>query len=528
MAAVSASRQLETQGATNFFSADDNVSKLLAECAARAPAHVYCKAEGVEITYAGLAQCVAHAAAILYAKGLRPGMHAAVMLAHHFDHVVTFFAVMRLGAAIVPINIALKGVGLAHIFEHAHPDFLIVDAAFASQVGEVIALRGTAMSTIWRRPAEGDGQMRTALYSGDAIEPAPDVPQSDTTLRQILYTSGTTGLAKGVVMPDRMIRAAALGCTWVGCITEGSVLHFWDPIYHVFGTEVLVLALLVPVTLVMVPRFSASRFWDEARDNGCTHVHFVGGVLQLLLKQPPSPHDRGHGVKIAWGGGCPVEVWRPFEERFGVRIHEGYGMTETSSFSTINPEGKFGSIGREVAYFEVQLVDDAGHPTRVGEVGELRVRGREAGVLVPRYYNNPDATASALKGGWLYTGDLARQDEEGYFFFLGRKKDSLRRRGENISAWEVERVFNDHPGVEECALIGVKNELADEDLKLFVRRRNAALTEGQLIAWAQPKMAVFQVPRFVKFVDSFQKTPTERIQKQFLSKSIDDCWDKEK
>jgi carnitine-CoA ligase len=527
MDAVSACEPAAAPGQTHFFSADDNVVKLLADCAKRAPGHVYCKGEGVAVTYAELQRRVEHAAAILHARGVRPGMHVALMLAHHFDHILSFFAVMRLGAVIVPINVALKGPGLAHIFEHSHPDFLIVDAAFESQVAEVIALRGASMTTIRRKPAQGAGQMQTALYSGEAA-PAAQLPQSDTTLRQILYTSGTTGLAKGVVMPDRMIRAAALGSTWVGSITEGSVLHFWDPIYHVFGTEVLVLALMIPVTLVMVPRFSASLFWDEARENGCTHVHFVGGVLQLLLKQPPSPGDRTHGVKIAWGGGCPVEVWRAFEERFGVRIHEGYGMTETSSFSTINPEGKHGSIGREVAYFEVQLVDDQGRPMPVGDVGELRVRGREPGVLVPRYYNNPEATAAALKDGWLYTGDLATQDDEGYFYFLGRKKDSLRRRGENVSAWEVERVFNDHPDVEECALIGVKNEFADEDLKLFVKRRSAALTESRLVEWAQPRMAAFQVPRFVKFVDAFQKTPTERIQKQFLSKSIDDCWDKEK
>lgn len=528
MDAVSATERVTAPGATHFFSADDNVPKLLADCARRAPAHVYCKAEGIEVTYAGLATRVAHAAAILYSRGVRPGTHVAVMLAHHLDHIVTFFALMRLGAVLVPINTALKGSGLAHIFEHSHPDFLVVDAAFASQVTEVIALRGAETTTIWRKPAEGAGQMQTALYAGEAKEPAPDVPQSDTSLRQILYTSGTTGLAKGVVMPDRMVRAAALGSTWVGGITAGSVLHFWDPIYHVFGTEVLVLALMVPVTLVLVPRFSASRLWDEARENGVSHIHFVGGVLQLLLKQPPSANDKTHGVRIAWGGGCPVEIWRAFEERFNVRIHEGYGMTETSSFSTINPEGKLGSIGREVAYFEAELVDDRGARVPAGEVGEIRVRGREPGVLVPLYYNNPEATAAALKDGWLYTGDLAKQDEEGYFYFLGRKKDSLRRRGENVSAWEVERVFNDHPDVEECALIGVKNEFADEDLKIFVKRRNPALTEEQLIAWAKPRMAAFQVPRFVKFVDAFQKTPTERIQKQFLSKSVDDCWDKEK
>lgn len=514
-------------GETAYFSADDNVPKLLADCARLRPDHVYCRAEGIELTCAALAQRVEHAAAVLYAQGVRPGTHAAVMLAHHLDHIVTFFALMRLAAVLVPINMALKGAGLAHIFEHAKPQFLVADDMFEEQLASVIALRGGAMATLWRHPAAGAGQMQSALYGADAPRPAPAVPQADTTVRQILYTSGTTGPAKGVVMPDRMLRAAALGSTWVGRITPGSVLHFWDPIYHVFGTEVLVLALMVPVTLVMVPRFSASRFWDEARDNGCTHIHFVGGVLQLLLKQPPSPGDRTHGVKIAWGGGCPVEVWRAFEERFGVRIHEGYGMTETSSFSTINPEGRLGSIGREVAYFEVQVVNDQGAPAPAGEVGELRVRGREPGVLVPRYHDNPEATTAALLEGWLYTGDLARRDAQGYFYFLGRKKDRLRRRGENVSAWEVERVFNEHPEVEECALIGVKNEFADEDLKLFVKRRNPALTESQLIAWAQPKMAAFQVPRFVKFVESFQKTPTERIQKQFLSTAVDDCWDQE-
>lgn len=528
MDAMSISEPIQASGGTSFFSAEDNVMKLLDDCARRAPGHVYCKAEGIELTYAGLAQRVSHAAGVLYARGVRPGMHVAVMLAHHLDHIVTFFALMRLGAVLVPINTAQKGLGLTHIFEHAHPEYLIVDEAFGAQVVEVIALRGSATTTIWRKPAEGAGQMQSVLYGDQVPGTAPEVPQSDTTLRQILYTSGTTGLAKGVVMPDRMLRAAALGSTWVGEITPGSILHFWDPIYHVFGTEVLVLALMIPVTLVLVPRFSASRLWDEARDNAVTHIHFVGGVLQLLLKQPSSPGDRTHGVKIAWGGGCPVEVWRAFEERFGVRIHEGYGMTETSSFSTINPEGRLGSIGREVAYFEAQLVDEHGGHTSVGDVGEIRVRGREPGVLVPRYYNNPEATAASLKDGWLYTGDLATQDEQGYFYFLGRKKDSLRRRGENVSAWEVERVFNEHPDVEECALIGVKNELADEDLKLFVKHRNPAMTEAQLVEWAQPKLAAFQLPRFVKFVDAFQKTPTERIQKQFLSKSCDDCWDREK
>jgi crotonobetaine/carnitine-CoA ligase len=514
---------------TQFFSVEDNVPKLLARAAERMPGHVYCRAAGVEVTYAALAERVRKAARILHVQGVRTDMHVAIMLAHHLDHIVTFFAIMELGAVHIPINTALKGMGLAHIFAHAHPQILIADTEYAPVLDEVITERGPRMTTIWRRPAAGAALADSVLYAGpEPRESLPEVAQSDTRLRQILYTSGTTGAAKGVVMPDRMIRAAALGSMWIGRIEEGSVLHFWDPIYHVFGTEVLVLALMVPVTLAMVPRFSASRLWEECREHGATHLHFVGGVLQLLMKQPPSLADRSHRVKIAWGGGAPVDIWRAFEERFGVLIHEGYGMTETSSFSTINPEGKLGSIGTAVAYFEVELVDDAGRKTPVGEVGEIRVRGREPGVLVQSYYSNPEATAAALRDGWLYTGDLARQDAEGHFYFIGRKKDSLRRRGENVSAWEVERVFNQHPEIEECALIGVRNEFADEDLKLFVKRRSDALTAEALLDWAEPRMAAFQIPRFVAFVDRFQKTPTERVQKQFLSKAIDDCWDRGK
>jgi crotonobetaine/carnitine-CoA ligase len=308
----------------------------------------------------------------------------------------------------------------------------------------------------------------------------------------------------------------------------GSVLHFWDPIYHVFGAEVLVLALMVPVTLHMVPRFSASRFWTEVRDAGASHIHFVGGVLQLLLKQPPSDLDRSHGARIAWGGGCPRDVWAAFEARFGIEIREGYGMTETSSFSTINPggsrAGKLGSIGTAVDYFRVEVVDDLGQPCAPGQPGEIRVAETEPGVLTTGYYANPEATAGALRDGWLYTGDIAEMDADGFITYHGRKKDSLRRRGENISAWEVERVVNDHPEIAESALIGVKNEIGDEDLKLFVRRIGGSTLDGAtLLSWCADRMARFQVPRLVRFVDDFRKTPTQRIQKQFLSAAMDDC-----
>ena len=446
---------------------------------------------------------------------------------------MVFFAIQQLGAVLVPVNTALKGPSLEYQITHSAPAMVIADIEFSQVLdGAIRAARaeGACAAAVWRCPPgealSAGGMALSGLLAGGETPPA--VPHDRRDLRIILYTSGTTGAPKGVQMSDRMVQATALGSIWLSDMQPGSVLHFWDPIYHVFGAEVLVLALMVPVTLHMVPRFSASRFWTEVRDAGASHIHFVGGVLQLLLKQPPSDLDRSHGARIAWGGGCPRDVWAAFEARFGIEIREGYGMTETSSFSTINPggsrAGKLGSIGTAVDYFRVEVVDDLGQPCAPGQPGEIRVAETEPGVLTTGYYANPEATAGALRDGWLYTGDIAEMDADGFITYHGRKKDSLRRRGENISAWEVERVVNDHPEIAESALIGVKNEIGDEDLKLFVRRIGGSTLDGAtLLSWCADRMARFQVPRLVRFVDDFRKTPTQRIQKQFLSAAMDDC-----
>lgn len=511
------------------FPPGESIPGLLAAAAAARPEHVFLRVGGAAITYAGLARRVAGAAASLHDRGIRSGQHVAVMLTHHVDHVLSFFALMHLGATMVPVNPGLKGLGLAHVVGHSGAQWIVAEQEFVPVLREAL---GDAFDTsrLLVRDANAPAARADHAYLYDDSPEAPILAADErgNAVRQILYTSGTTGPAKGVVMTDLMLRAAALGSQWIGDIGPGSVLHFWDPIHHVFGSEVLVLALRVPVTLVLVPRFSASRFWDEAREHGVTHVHFVGGVLQLLLKQPERDIDRDHGVRIAWGGGCPLEVWRAFEQRFGVTLREGYGMTETSSFCTINVDGRLGSIGKALAYFDVELVDEQGAAPPPGVPGEIRVREREPGVMLSRYHGSPEAIAEALRGPWLYTGDLATQDADGFLYFKGRKKDSIRRRGENISAWEVERAFGEHPDVEECALIAVRNEFGDEELKLFVKSRSPRLREQQLVDWATSRLAGFQIPRFVQFVDTFPKTPTERIRKQLLSTQLDDCWDREK
>jgi len=255
-------------------------------------------------------------------------------------------------------------------------------------------------------------------------------------------------------------------------------------------------------------------------------MHYLGGVLDILLKQPPRPDDRRHSVQIAFGAGCTRQSWRAFEQRFGIEIREVYGLTEGSCFTTVNKSGKVGSIGKPYPYLDVKIVDGCGNAVPTGRVGEIVMRGKQPGLITKGYLGNPEATAAAVKDGWLYTGDLGRCDEDGDFYYVGRRKDSIRHRGENISAWEVERVLNSHPDIQESAVLGVDAEVGEQDIKAFILcRPGAAVDPLALTKWCEPRMPYFQIPRYITFVDSFAKTPTERIRKEVLSKTTEDCWD---
>ena len=247
-------------------------------------------------------------------------------------------------------------------------------------------------------------------------------------------------------------------------------------------------------------------------------MHYLGGVLGLLLKQPARPEDRDHAVRIAWGGGAPAHLWEPFERRFGVRIHEAYGMTEAASFTTVNLEGRVGSIGRAVPHFEVKIVE-----------GQILVREREPGLLMKGYFKDPERTAEALRDGWLHTGDFGAADADGFLYFAGRRRDRLRRRGENVSAWEIEQVFAMHADVEACAAIGVSSDVGDEDIKVFVKPVDGKRIDPlDLVRWCEGHLAYFQIPRYIELVDAFPLTPTERIRKDQLSTSVATCFDLER
>lgn len=503
---------------------DATIRDVMDRRAAESPADVYCTFGGRNHTIGEIDAAANRVANGLLAVGLRPGDRVALMLPSHPDHIVAILALAKAGLVRVPVNTSLIGVALDYPFNKFEPHALIADERYAA-VLESIAARRPAMRTLWRNET-GGASFGALMNSGDASPPAARPARDD--ILALTPSSGTTGAPKGVLKSDRTLRAGALGALRVSGAASGSVFLLWEALHHGAGVAVLIAALLERIKLVMVDRFSASAFWDQVRAGGVTHIHYLGGVLPILLKQPESPRDREHAVKAAWGGGCPPDVWETFAARFGVEMHEGYGLSEMTTFVTANIGGPVGSIGKPLSYFDIRLIDDEGRDVPAGTPGEIIIRNRVPGLQFLGYYRDEEATRNATRDGWFCTGDLARRDAEGYMYFGGRKKDSLRRRGINISAWEVERVIAGHPAVEECALVGVPSELGDDELKIFVRlKAGAALDAAELVAWSRDRLPHFQVPRFVAFIDEFPKTPTLRIRKMELSRATHGVWDAE-
>lgn len=504
---------------------DSSVGTLLARLARDHAEHVYCRFGGRDYAVREIEAASNRVAHALAHRGIEAGDRVGVMLDHHPDHVIVFFALAKLGAVMVPLNVHLRGASLEHLLRDGDLACLMVEARLADRLQPILSVTHVGW-VIWHgSPQTAGGDDFTRLLAHDETTPPSHLVAPDD-LAAILYTSGTTGLPKGVLLTDRMVRVSACAARRIAAAEHGDVFLMWEPINHIGGMEVLVLAVQRRITLVMVERFSVSRFWSDVREHGVTHLHFLGGVLALLLKAEPGPDDREHRIRIAWGGGCPVSIWRAFEERFGIPIREGYGMTECASFSTQNLSGKLGSVGACLPYLEMRAVDEQGQSVGPGKRGELWVRGKLPGIITPGYWRNPEATAALFAAEWLKTGDIGWYDEDCDFFYSGRKKDSVRRRGENVAAFEVERALNEHPAIIESAIVGVPNALADEDIKAFIRLKpDKALDPLALVRWCESRMAYFQIPRYITFVEALPKTPSERIRKDALSRSTEDCWD---
>jgi crotonobetaine/carnitine-CoA ligase len=504
---------------------DDGFVSLLTHQAQATPHRLYARFNGAPITFGEVDLMSFTLARWLREQGLAPGDRVAVMLPNSPASLAVLFGLGKAGIVWVPINVRGRGDNLAYILTHCEPKFLIAQHDLVPEIEACGAELERLPLWTFGEP-DAPRALEPVIARGKGLD-APS-PKADDLLA-IMYSSGTTGRPKGVFVSHRMLRLSGEGSALVSAARGGDVLFLWEPLYHIGGAQMVVLPLIRDVHLAMVDRFSASRFWTQAKAYGATHMHYLGGILQMLLKQPPSVLDRAHGVRVAWGGGCPHDIWQAFEERFGVEIHECYGMTEASSITTWNERRVLGSVGQPVPWLRVELVTPQGQPAPTGGRGEIVVHTKLPGAITRGYFNSPDATAKALRDGALHTGDIGSFDAEGNLYFHGRMTDNVRVKGDNVSAFEVEHVVAKHPAVEDCATMGVSAEVGEQDIKLFVKlRRNTAIDPAVLSQWLAVRLAPHQNPRYIAVVDDFERTPSQRIMKHKLSPRTDNAWDRAK
>ena len=459
-------------------------------------------------------------AGTLAAAGVRPGDRVALMCGNRAEFMEAFLGCAWLGAIAVPLNVAARGPQLTHYLRNSGARLLIIEAEFLDALAYIDAQK-LALERIWcvghtlqLRPA---GRLSITDVPPHAKAIAPCAADPAQTLA-ILYTSGTTGPSKGVCCPHAQY-------FWWGFhgirnleIHEGDVLSTTLPLFHTNALGTFHQALLSGSTLAAEPRFSASRFWQRLIERRATITYLLGAMVPILLSREPSPDEQDHTVRCALAPGVPANLHRTFEQRTGIHLLDGYGSTETNFvIGATAAERRAGSMGLVRDGFDARVVGPSGGDATPGEPGELLLRSDEPLAFATGYFAMPDKTAEAFRDGWFHTGDRVVREAEGYFRFVDRMKDAIRRRGENISSFEVEQVLLSHPDVGNAAVFPVPSELAeDEVMAAVVRRAGSTLTERALAEFCAPRLARFAVPRFIEFVDELPTTENGKVQKYKL------------
>jgi crotonobetaine/carnitine-CoA ligase len=491
--------------------------------------------EDDQITFAEFDKACCRAANGLVRQGARPGDGIAVLMGNCPEYLYLFYGMPRAGLYSVPVNVSLKGDGLKFILSHSQARYLIIEdtlypnyAGLESPVGaiEKVFVRCTS-----DQPLPEGTQDLSALF--DAAPQKLDHTVDPQAISYLMYTSGTTGLPKGVV--NRVGTANMTGLMMLAGLLykPDDVLFTALPLFHANALILTAgLAMGAGLPFGLEKRFSASRFWDSIRRFGATTFNALGAMVPILMKRPQKPDDADNPVRMVFTAACPANLWQPFEKRFNVKIWEGYGAVDGGGVMSFNlGDAPVGSIGKIISGQEYKLVDDNGREVPTGEVGELItwVKDKISGGV--EYFNNSEASKKKVRGDWVYSGDYFYADKEGNLYFVDRKSDCMRRRGENISSWEIENIVEKHPCVAESAAFGVPSELGEDDVMIWVKPQpTAELDLEDLMRHCADNMAYFMVPRYVDIVDEIPRTETLRaIKKPMKQRGVSErTWDREK
>ncbi|MDJ1649478.1 MULTISPECIES: crotonobetaine/carnitine-CoA ligase [Gordonibacter] len=493
-----------------------------------------------EFTYGAFDRLINRAANVFVSLGVQRGERVAVQLCTCPEFLLCLFGLAKIGAVMVPMNEQYRAEEAAYVLERTAASRAVIEPKFLDLYRTVchendVLPQGLLVARVDDEGVEGCAAAREALAKdaslrdfaallGAAHEDLDEMRElSSDDPAEIIFTSGTTSRPKGVVLTHANLLFSGLYGDWETALRSDDRLLTTMPACHSnFQLAALMPVLTAGATLIVVEKYSASRFWSQIREFRATLTQCVAMMLRTLLLQPPTPQDRDHVLRdILYFLPVSDAEKEEFERRFGVTLMNTYGSTETIGWVLTDPPTgprRWPSVGRVGLGYEARIVRDDGTEAAPGEVGEIQVHGVPGRTIMKEYFDDPAATAAAFGAdGWLRTGDKGYVDEDGWFFFVDRKANMIKRAGENISTTEIENVLVGHPAIAEAAVIGVPDPIRDQAVKAFVLpREGATITKDEVIAYCEEHLASFKVPSFVEIVDTFPRTCSMKIEKKLL------------
>jgi long-chain acyl-CoA synthetase len=494
-----------------------NLADILTEAATRDGEHVAIKLDDAELSYAMLDGASAHIAGLLRERGFEAGDRVGIMLPNVPYFPVCYYGVLRAGGVVVPMNVLLKGREVAFYLRDSGAKLLFAWHGFEQDA--TAGADSADAECVLVTPGEFEEQVGAA----EPVTEVADTDGHDTAV--ILYTSGTTGTPKGAELTHSNLRRnceVAAGLFGLG--SDGVALGAL-PLFHSFGQTCGMNATVVSGgTLTLIPRFDPEKALEIIQRDQVNVFEGVPTMYGAMLHAPDRERFDTSSLKLCASGGSamPVELMRAFEAAFGCKILEGYGLSETSpvaSFNHPDRERKPGSIGTPVEGVEMKVVDDDGNEVAQGEVGEIVIKGHN---VMKGYWQRPDATEESIRDGWFHSGDMAKVDEDGYFFIVDRKKDMIIRGGYNVYPREIEEVLYEHPAVREAAVLGVAHDEYGEEVAAAVAlKEGESVTPEELREFVKGQVAAYKYPRRVWLVDELPKGPTGKILKREIEPPAD-------